>query len=195
MESLDCERHILNGVWRAIASCLTSACVWVGFFFFCIFWFFFHLACLSCWFTRVQILFQTQASLNGSLERSWAEKNTLWESLKVSYPLPLRNYSDVHSAEHVQSQPNPLRIPEQPTEHAPRGLCHTLLPSLQLLTLFSLGSLKTQLETGQHVISPEICFVAPSTIRSLSEKRQWVNYSAAGVQNESPQPCTLIPYT
>lgn len=29
MESLDCERHILSGVWRAIASCLTSLCIWV----------------------------------------------------------------------------------------------------------------------------------------------------------------------
>lgn len=32
MESLDCERHILAGVWRAVAGCLTSLCVWVVFF-------------------------------------------------------------------------------------------------------------------------------------------------------------------
>lgn len=39
----------------------------------------------------------------------------------------------MHSAERVQSPPKPLRIPEQPSEHAPRGLCHLLLPSPRTL--------------------------------------------------------------
>lgn len=61
-------------------------------------------------------------------KKSWREENT--ESiLKSFYPLPLRNYTDVHLGEHVQFLPKPPRIPEQPTEHAPRGLYCPLLPS------------------------------------------------------------------
>lgn len=52
MESLDCELHILSGVWQAIANCLTSEWIWVFFLLF-----FFQLVCLLRWHTWVQILF------------------------------------------------------------------------------------------------------------------------------------------
>lgn len=40
MESLDCERRILDGVWQAIAGCLTSERYWVGLFIYNFFLFF-----------------------------------------------------------------------------------------------------------------------------------------------------------
>lgn len=71
------------------------------------------------------------------------QRRALFESLfKIPYPLSLRNYTDVHSTEHVQSPPNPLRIPEQPTEHAPFGSLPSPPALSALLTPLSLGSSK-----------------------------------------------------
>lgn len=57
MESLDCERHILTGVWRASAGCLTSACVCL-LLLLLLFFTSFRLAYFFCRHARVQILFK-----------------------------------------------------------------------------------------------------------------------------------------
>ena len=113
---------------------------------------FFQLACLSCWYPRVQISSPSKWMLGKKLDRN---TNTLWESFKNPlYPAT----EELHWCAlgwAWTSPPNPLggsllsRL-----NRLPRSF---LSPpaSTTLLTLSSFAS-QAQLETGQHVISLQI---------------------------------------
>lgn len=132
--------------------------------------------------------------IHGKKQQKLDREQHSWECVKISFPPPLRSHIDVHLTEHVQFLPKPLRIPEQPTEHAPWGLYYPLLPSSHSWPCSSWASQSTAGNGPAHHLPWDM--LSGSHHHTVSVRKATVGkLLCCRAQNESPQPCLLISYT